>query len=176
MFFYNDTATTEIYTYCTLFPYTTLFRSRGDHRVADPLQPSRQHPVLARRQCFAFRACPGFAVSVAVAPVIDERRLLHHLQSGPCRGQVLADALGVSRAAIWKRVQALRAAGLEISADRRCGYALGSPLELLDAATIRGLLQHAIDAALPALGVCWSLDSTQGAEVHRDARTEEHTS
>src|SRR3546814_19795608 len=25
--FFNDTATTEIYTYCTLFPYTTLFRS-----------------------------------------------------------------------------------------------------------------------------------------------------
>src|SRR3546814_15429227 len=28
-FFFNDTATTEIYTYCTLFPYTTLFRSPG---------------------------------------------------------------------------------------------------------------------------------------------------
>src|SRR3546814_8994192 len=27
VFFFNDTATTEIYTYCTLFPYTTLFRS-----------------------------------------------------------------------------------------------------------------------------------------------------
>src|SRR3546814_14999461 len=26
-FFFNDTATTEIYTYYTLFPYTTLFRS-----------------------------------------------------------------------------------------------------------------------------------------------------
>src|SRR3546814_17256580 len=25
--FFNDTATTEIYTYDTLFPYTTLFRS-----------------------------------------------------------------------------------------------------------------------------------------------------
>src|SRR3546814_11021099 len=27
LFFFNDTATTEIYTYDTLFPYTTLFRS-----------------------------------------------------------------------------------------------------------------------------------------------------
>src|SRR3546814_11420326 len=27
-FFFKDTATTEIYTYYTLFPYTTLFRSR----------------------------------------------------------------------------------------------------------------------------------------------------
>src|SRR3546814_12906491 len=29
LFFFNDTATTEIYTYYTLFPYTTLFRSRS---------------------------------------------------------------------------------------------------------------------------------------------------
>src|SRR3546814_11364314 len=29
IFFFNDTATTEIYTYDTLFPYTTLFRSLG---------------------------------------------------------------------------------------------------------------------------------------------------
>src|SRR3546814_16042194 len=27
VFFFNDTPTTEIYTYDTLFPYTTLFRS-----------------------------------------------------------------------------------------------------------------------------------------------------
>src|SRR3546814_7800233 len=31
-FFFNDTATTEIYTYDTLFPYTTLFRSHLHHR------------------------------------------------------------------------------------------------------------------------------------------------
>src|SRR3546814_19601205 len=37
--FFNDTATTEIYTYYTLFPYTTLFRS-GRQR--------RQRPVAAR--------------------------------------------------------------------------------------------------------------------------------
>src|SRR3546814_18853113 len=127
MFFYNDTATTEIYTYCTLFPYTTLFRSRGDHRVADPLQPSRQHPSLARRQRVAFRARPGFAASVAVAPVIDERRLLHHLQRGTCRGQVLADALGVSRAAIWERGRACPQPGTRISAAPRWGYGPGTP-------------------------------------------------
>src|SRR3546814_14692624 len=31
-FFFNDTATTEIYTSDTLFPYTTLFRSRVSAR------------------------------------------------------------------------------------------------------------------------------------------------
>ncbi|MDP1698764.1 MAG: biotin--[acetyl-CoA-carboxylase] ligase [Xanthomonadaceae bacterium] len=101
--------------------------------------------------------------------MIDERRLLHHLEHGPCTGQVLADALGLSRAAIWKRVQALRAAGLEISADRRCGYALAAPLDLLDADTIRSLLPRPVAAALPELAVCWSLDSTQAALLRRDA-------
>src|SRR3546814_8631163 len=33
--FFNDTATTEIYTYDTLFPYTTLFRSDTDRTRAD---------------------------------------------------------------------------------------------------------------------------------------------
>src|SRR3546814_20875940 len=33
-FFFNDTATTEIYTYDTLFPYTTLFRSAGGELLA----------------------------------------------------------------------------------------------------------------------------------------------
>ena len=99
----------------------------------------------------------------------DERRLLHHLGQGPCRGQVLAAALGLSRAAIWKRIQALRAAGLEIHADRRCGYALATPLDLLDAATIRRMLPRALDAALPALDVCWSLDSTQSELLRRVA-------
>src|SRR3990172_7038800 len=39
-FFFNDTATTEIYT----FPYTTLFRSLGAQRIrkAAPLAPSRR--------------------------------------------------------------------------------------------------------------------------------------
>src|SRR3546814_1215306 len=43
-FFFNDTATTEIYTYDTLFPYTTLFRSRRRGRCDRPsVEPSRHH-------------------------------------------------------------------------------------------------------------------------------------
>lgn len=98
----------------------------------------------------------------------DEKELLHHLQRGPCTGQMLANALGVSRAAVWKRVQALRAAGLEIRADRRSGYALAVGLELLDVASIRRALPGVVDAALPELAVCWSLDSTQAAMLRRD--------
>src|SRR3546814_5585588 len=39
-FFFNDTATTEIYTYDTLFPYTTLFRSGSATCVASSIFPS----------------------------------------------------------------------------------------------------------------------------------------
>src|SRR3546814_20547959 len=37
--FFKDTATTEIYTYDTLFPYTTLFRSEAAHRNGDSTGP-----------------------------------------------------------------------------------------------------------------------------------------
>src|SRR3546814_13403903 len=43
-FFFNDTATTEIYTTDTLFPYTTLFRSR----LRRPVQPL--HVLRVRRR------------------------------------------------------------------------------------------------------------------------------
>src|SRR3546814_11425739 len=50
LFFFNDTATTEIYTTDTLFPYTTLFRSQAA-RVSMPsatvVMPSlRARPML----------------------------------------------------------------------------------------------------------------------------------
>src|SRR3546814_7038564 len=45
-FFFNDTATTEIYTSDTLFPYTTLFRS-GGHGLS-PMFYVRVRPGLHR--------------------------------------------------------------------------------------------------------------------------------
>src|SRR5256885_11120184 len=51
LFFFNDTATTEIYT----FPYTTLFRSGGEER----LRNHRDVDVDARRVRFARRPQPG---------------------------------------------------------------------------------------------------------------------
>src|SRR3546814_13003047 len=58
IFFFNDTATTEIYTYYTLFPYTTLFRSvfpiasrtltDGDRTITVPEQMQRMTVLLHR--------------------------------------------------------------------------------------------------------------------------------
>lgn len=46
-------------------------------------------------------------------------------------GQGLADALGVSRTAVWKQVEKLRGGGLPIEADRMRGYRLTRPVKLL---------------------------------------------
>src|SRR3546814_14676749 len=64
LFFFNDTATTEIYTYCTLFPYTTLFRSGRARAVEagagdrEALPASDGHRVgEGRRQRQAVHRC-----------------------------------------------------------------------------------------------------------------------
>ncbi len=66
-------------------------------------------------------------------------------------GVELGRVLGLSRAAIWKQVRALRALGLSISAERRRGYRLAPPLDLLREPLIRAALAPATAAALEAL-------------------------
>ncbi|WIV65945.1 biotin--[acetyl-CoA-carboxylase] ligase [Natrialbaceae archaeon AArc-T1-2] len=51
------------------------------------------------------------------------RRVLEELADGPVTGPEIADALDVSRAAVWKHVEALRDAGFEIE-SRTDGYEL----------------------------------------------------
>ena len=71
--------------------------------------------------------------------------LLQLLADGRLRsGTELADALGVSRTAIWKQLQCLDALGLELEAVRGHGYRLTSPLDLLSEQGIRGMLPAAL--------------------------------
>ncbi|HLB84344.1 MAG TPA: biotin--[acetyl-CoA-carboxylase] ligase, partial [Steroidobacteraceae bacterium] len=75
-------------------------------------------------------------------------------------GAQLAAALGVSRAAVWKLVGELRAAGVAIDSLSRRGYRLSAPVELLDAARMRA---HACEQGrrLPdELEVHFLIDST----------------
>jgi BirA family biotin operon repressor/biotin-[acetyl-CoA-carboxylase] ligase len=51
------------------------------------------------------------------------RRVLEALADGPVGGPALANRFGVSRAAVWKHVEALREAGFGIE-SREAGYAL----------------------------------------------------
>ena len=52
-------------------------------------------------------------------------------------GQVLAQALGVSRTAVWKQMETLKRNGIDIHAVRGRGYRLATRLELLEADRIR---------------------------------------
>lgn len=89
-----------------------------------------------------------------------ERALLLRLQAGPASGATLAEQSGQTRAAVWKRIQALREAGVAIAAQAGRGYALAQPLDLLDGDAIRAGLPAAARAGIRSLDIAWSTDST----------------
>ena len=101
----------------------------------------------------------------------SERDLLLRLAAGPAKGDALAEAAGQTRAAVWKRIDGLRAAGVEIDARPGRGYSLRHPLELLDAAAIHAQLPGPARTRLADLEVAWSLDSTNSELLRRPAPT-----
>ena len=70
----------------------------------------------------------------------SERDVLQRLIAGPVSGDVLAREAGLTRAAMWKRIEALRDAGVDIDAQSGRGYALRHPVELLDAGAINAIV------------------------------------
>ena len=97
-----------------------------------------------------------------------ERGILQRLIAGPVSGDVLAQESGLTRAAMWKRIEALREAGVEIDAQAGRGYALRHPLELLQADEIIGALPPFVRAGLASLEIAWALDSTNSELLRRD--------
>lgn len=88
-------------------------------------------------------------------------------------GEDLAQVLGVSRAAVWKRLQGLGEWGLELHAVRGRGYRLAQPLELLDADLIRQQLSPDARAQLAAIDLFPILDSTNAwlmAQIGTESR------
>ena len=65
--------------------------------------------------------------------------LLHHTDR-PISGQILADQLNVSRNAVWKAMEQLRAEGYEIDSQRNLGYQLIHISKQLDAGQITNKL------------------------------------
>src|SRR4249919_560334 len=98
---------------------------------------------------------------------MNERELLIRLLQGPASGAELARHCGQTRAALWKRIDALRTAGVAIGAQPGRGYTLQRPLELLDPDLIRATLPEALVAGVVALDVAWSLDSTNSELLRR---------
>lgn len=98
---------------------------------------------------------------------MDDRALLERLMAGPATGDDLACAAGQTRAAVWKRIQALREAGVAVDARPGRGYMLSQPLDLLDAEAVCAALPAAARTRLAALEVTWSIDSTNSELLRR---------
>lgn len=96
--------------------------------------------------------------------------LLAELATGePRSGVELAAGAGVTRAAVWKQIEALRARGVPIEAGGSSGYRLPWPVQLLDAARIRATLAAPVAKQLGALEVHWEIDSTSSELQRRGA-------
>lgn len=95
--------------------------------------------------------------------------LLRRLCQGPASGAELARELCVTRSAVWKRVQSLRAAGVDVQASPGRGYALVRPLQLLDADAIAAALSAPARAELADLQLLFEVDSTNAAALRQPA-------
>lgn len=96
--------------------------------------------------------------------LLETRQVLQALASGqPVSGAALAARLGVTRAAVWKHVAALRARGLPIEAQPGLGYRLPWPIQLLAVGDIAARLP----ATALAPEVHWELDSTSSELARR---------
>ncbi len=85
----------------------------------------------------------------------------------PVSGNRLAEAAGVTRAAIWKQVEALRARGMPVESHGSAGYCLPWPVEMLDAGRIVAALAPVARSRLGTLEVFWELDSTSSELLRR---------
>lgn len=97
---------------------------------------------------------------------IDE--VAHALGRDWQSGQALAARFGVTRAALWKSIERLRAMGLVIEASRTHGYRLAQPPDWLDVGQIRSSLRPFPACPRVELEMAFEIDSTNSALL-RDA-------
>jgi BirA family biotin operon repressor/biotin-[acetyl-CoA-carboxylase] ligase len=85
---------------------------------------------------------------------------------GMVSGAHLAERAGVTRAAIWKQIEALRARGVPVESRGTAGYCLPWPVQLLDLPTLRASLSGEVRHRLGSLELHWEIDSTS-SEIQR---------
>lgn len=101
-------------------------------------------------------------------PDATQRALITALADGTIvSGSDLAQRLGISRAAIWKRIGSLRELGLAISGSAGNGYQLCSPYEPLDADAISSMLSAQARDSIAEVHIAWQVDSTNSALMRR---------
>lgn len=95
--------------------------------------------------------------------------LLDLLANGTAhRGEDLARELGMSRAAVWKKIESLRALGVEIEGRAGSGYALARRLERLDETAISAALAASTRTRLRQLRIVAVTTSTN-ADLNLEA-------
>jgi BirA family biotin operon repressor/biotin-[acetyl-CoA-carboxylase] ligase len=82
-------------------------------------------------------------------------------------GEDLAQALGVSRSAVWKAVKSLRDLGATLHAVRNRGYRLANSSEPLSAERIQEKLSPEVRPRVRSLEVAWSVGSTNTVLLSR---------
>lgn len=88
-------------------------------------------------------------------------RLIELLADGRFRsGEWLGQQLGISRAAVWKHVQALPELGLDVHAVRGQGYRLSAPFSPLNGDLINAVLPAPVASRIEAMDVFQEIDST----------------
>lgn len=96
------------------------------------------------------------------------RDLLEALAGGDAvSGAALAKQAGVTRAAVWKQIEALRLKGVPVEAKVGGGYRLPWPTELLEGQRIRAALSDALAPNVGMLEVHWEIDSTSSELARR---------
>lgn len=74
------------------------------------------------------------------------KKLLCHLSDGHFHsGEALGEAMGVSRAAVWKQLKKLEELEVPFSSVKGKGYRLHDPIELLDEDAIRSAVSQRLD-------------------------------
>lgn len=92
---------------------------------------------------------------------MSESRLLALLADGEFHsGQELGEILGVSRSAIWKRLQKLGELGIEVYRVKGRGYRIPGGLDLLDSERVMANLSADVKARLEYIELLGEVDST----------------
>jgi BirA family biotin operon repressor/biotin-[acetyl-CoA-carboxylase] ligase len=90
-----------------------------------------------------------------------QKKILSLLADGEFHsGTELADALGISRSAVWKQLNGLAELGLQHSAVSGKGYRLDNSLELLDASQINDFVNAQTGPLISSLEIHDQIDST----------------
>ena len=79
---------------------------------------------------------------------------------GPVSGSELGEALGISRMAVQKRMQALADLGLPVTAVRGVGYVLEDDVALLDASRMQYLFIPSVSELVNSVEVFQAIEST----------------